>query len=494
MAITRRQFLKHGGAAAAGALLGPRIFGSPFINDALAAIGNRYFIVLFLDGGNDGLNTVVPVDGTLRGWYEDARDADSTAGGIRVSTTHLVGTPIGLNPGPGPANNLALHPGFRAPGTAGDGGLWKIFDDDDCAVIQGCGYPEYSLSHEESRVIWQNADPFLQAYAGSGWVGRHISAPPGYTGIPGVNINDSIATEFRNPGASVLAVRELRRFGFPYDDVTEYRDQVPKDVVFTALHDAAIAASGFAGFQHVGDTGKTTLISTNAYPQLHDDYVADRATFDARYTQQDGAGTSAARDLREIAKVIYGTESAAVASRFFWLGNGGYDTHSDQGAGETDGQHYSLHREIGRALKIFRDDLVDMGVWDRTCVLVYSEFSRRVIQNDNGTDHGSQGPMFLMGGKINGGVYGSHPNIEDGALDGEGNTVYHQNNDGFRSTDFRDVYGAVLKHWMGMSQASILAPVGGILKLDTDTPASEYWTAANFDFLHPLNGLALFQP
>jgi uncharacterized protein (DUF1501 family) len=88
MAITRRQFLKCGGTAAAGALLAPRLFGSSFVQDALAAIGNRYFVVLYLDGGNDGLNTVVPAGGVLHRGRRRARPGSAASGStVRPSTT-----------------------------------------------------------------------------------------------------------------------------------------------------------------------------------------------------------------------------------------------------------------------------------------------------------------------------------------------------------------------------------------------------------------------
>jgi len=112
---------------------------------------------------------------------------------------------------------------------------------------------------------------------------------------------------------------------------------------------------------------------------------------------------------------------------------------------------------------------------------VWSEFSRRIPQNDNGTDHGSQGPMFVIGGGVNGGVYGNHPNIADTALDDEGNTPYSQVNptqadQPTRSTDIRDVYGTILKHWVGLSQSTVLSflpPDGG--------SAASNWTSPNFD-------------
>jgi uncharacterized protein (DUF1501 family) len=116
-----------------------------------------------------------------------------------------------------------------------------------------------------------------------------------------------------------------------------------------------------------------------------------------------------------------------------------------------------------------------MGAASRTCVVVWSEFSRRIPQNDNGTDHGSQGPMFVIGGGVTGGVYGRHPDIF--TLDDDENTIYSQAAVAHRSTDFRDVYGTILKHFVNMTPASIL---GNVLPLDAGDPAS-YWTSANFD-------------
>jgi uncharacterized protein (DUF1501 family) len=218
------------------------------------------------------------------------------------------------------------------------------------------------------------------------------------------------------------------------------------------------------------------LLSTDSYPQAEGLYETDRPTWSQTY---DDVGRSTARDLREIAKMIYAQEAATplpnVDAHFFHLSNGGYDTHSDQGGAEVDGQQYDLHKELGDSLKVFYDDLADMGVASRACVVVWSEFSRRIPQNDNGTDHGSQGPMFVVGGSVTGGVYGRHPDIFN--LDDDENTVYKQSAVAHRSTDFRDVYGTILKHFVNMTPANILA---NVLQLDAGSP-SDYWTVPNFD-------------
>ncbi|MEW6270385.1 MAG: DUF1501 domain-containing protein [Thermodesulfobacteriota bacterium] len=464
MAITRRQFIRRTGLATAGSLLAPSLFSSPLVRRAFADLGDRYLVVIFLDGGNDGLNTVVPYDngpsgGTLRDDYQAHRSTGG--GGLRLTTAQLDGTTIGTDPNTGA--QLALHPGLI--------GLKQLYDAGQLAVIQGCGYPEYNLSHEESRLIWQSGNPLrLTSLTGTGWVGRHLAATYGPSQIPAVCVQDSIAPDFRQNATSVLAVRRLEDFGFPWDGYGS--DEAAKEAAFAALH-AAASAGAEATQVFVGNAGSATLQSTSSYPVVHDNYQSDRGAFSQLYEDID---RSVAYDLREVAKVVYGVSSGVpgVDARFFQLGNGGYDTHSDQG-GAT-GQHYELHRELGDSLKVFYDDLADMGVADKVLTVVWSEFSRRIEQNGNGTDHGSQGPMFVIGGPgaVNGGVYGNHPNINDADLEDDGNTRYRQTAHDFRSTDFRDVFGTILKHWLNMSPAQITSSM-----LVPDTLAGEYWSIVN---------------
>jgi uncharacterized protein (DUF1501 family) len=505
MAITRRQFMKRTGLATAGVLLGPSLFGSRLVQRAMAStIGGRYLIVFFLDGGNDGLNTVVPAadgtTGTLRTAYENARSLGGN-GGLQLTPADLAATALANDWATG--TGLALHPGFRGfqgfnGVTAGDGGFKALYDAGELAVIQGCGYPNYSLSHDQARTIWRTANPLGLASLAKGWVGRLFTAD-GYTGsdIPAVAIEDAIPPDFSGSVTSVLAIDSIANFQFPYDTAYDV-DQSAKRTAFNQLYQLSQVPTGTQpALQYIGNSGVATLISAESYPPLHADYQTDRATFDGLY---DEVNRSSADDLREIAKIIYGVERGVpnITAHYFQLSNGGYDTHSDQGAAAQDGQHYQLHAEVSASIKLFRDDLRDMGqvlhgdpnaIWGRTTILLWSEFARRIQQNDNGTDHGSQGPMFVIGGNVNGGVYGNHPNINESAWDGDGNTVYHHTGDDFDSTDLRDVYGTVLKHWVGLAPATVAA----LLPTDPGDP-TQYWTTANFDMARSIDGQPLFKP
>ena len=434
-----------------------------------AAVGDRYLVVVFLDGGNDGLNTVTPYDnggGTLRDDYEAARNAGGS--GLRLAPAELLvpqpvaGVPDMLDPNTGA--QLGLHPGLA--------GLSSLYEQGRVAVIQGCGYPDYNLSHDISTTAWETGDPLGALAGGTGWVGRYLASMYTPSEIPGVSVLGEVAGELQQTGTSVLAVRRLKDFGFPFDQ--QYPgDEAARRAAFEALY---ASAQGNANpiLEYIGNSGSSTLLATDSYPPLHSAYENARGTWSQMY---DDLANSTARDLREVAKIVYGVANGAsnVNARFFEVRNGGYDTHSNQGGADPNGHHYELHREVGDAIKLFYDDVADMqpGLADKLCVVVWSEFSRRIFQNDNGTDHGSQGPMFVIGGSVNGGVYGNHPNIAEAALDDNGNTPYAQAGS-FRSTDFRDVYGTILRHWLNLPNPSAILPVDG------GDPAA-YWTVPNFD-------------
>src|SRR5262249_322467 len=151
------------------------------------------------------------------------------------------------------------HPGFQGLSgvSAGAGGLKALYDAGEVAVIQGCGYPDYSLSHDESRIIWQTANPLgLAGYSTTGWVGRHLAAESTGTGIPGVNIESSIAREFRQTVAGVLAIERLSDFGFPFDDAYTFdtADLNAKKAAFTNLYSIA-QGSSLATLQYIGNGG-----------------------------------------------------------------------------------------------------------------------------------------------------------------------------------------------------------------------------------------------
>lgn len=460
MGLTRRQFIQRTGLATAGSFLGSAFGDNVFVRQALAdALGDRYLVILFLDGGNDGLNTVTPIangaSGTLRTIYQNVRGTGGN--GLQLSSGELL--PIGNDPNTN--TPLGLHPGLS--------GFKSLWDDNRLAVVQGCGYPDQSLSHATSRGYWETGDRFSALPGKDGWMGRYlINAGFGPADNTAVNVRSSLAGEFIQTVTGILAFTNLSKFGFPYDTTSQgggNGDVAFKEAAYQALH-AAASAAATPRVKFIGDVGQATLTASSVYPDLVDFYAGI-----------DGyPNSSTGKDVADIARVIYGVENdfdAAVCARYFELRNGGYDTHSNQGDG-SGGRQYDLHVEVGDAVKHLYDDLDSMGIAHKVTTVVWSEFSRRVNQNSSGTDHGSQGPMFIIGDGVNSGVYGNHPDIGD--LDNRGNTKYSQDNGNpARSTDFRDVFGTILKHWQNVADPTTVFPV------DTIGDPDLYWENPNFD-------------
>ncbi len=477
MTLTRRDFLKRSSAAAALGTLGSSSLGSalswyrhPLVGTARAQeAAARFLVVLYLEGGNDGLNTVVPVEngssGQLREAYEAARHAGP--GGLRIAAADLANTLI--PPDPQTHTGLALHPALA--------GLKHLYERGDVAILQGCGAPRYSLSHEVARRVWQYGDP-LGASPNSGWLGRYLSSRYERTDIPALSVRDAVAGEFLQSATNVLAIPRLRGFSFPYDSLFP-EDSPQRRRAFLSLYENALVQAGEEQ-RFVGNTGAAALHTSERLPPLAEAYAAERASY---YRDYESADSDISRNLREVASVLYAVKQqvAGIDLRVFEVQDHGYDTHSDQGGSGEDSFHAHLLQYVGDGLEIFAADCIDMGVWDQTCVLVYSEFGRRVEQNANGTDHGSQGPVFVLGGSVRGGVYGNHPNLQGSALDDDGNTRYSQDpEDPFRSLDFRDIYGTILKHWLGVGDPTLVLP------LDSGDPL-QAWTKADFSlpFLRP---------
>jgi len=477
MAMTRRQFLKRTGIATAGTVVGPSLFRNPLLRNALAATGN-YLVIFYLDGGNDGLNTIVPADngtvgtGGLRDQYQAARVAG--AGGLRLPTSGTGALLIPSNPAPAMLDEntgaqLGFHPGLQ--------GIKNLYAQGHVAVIQGVGYPNANLSHDESSRRWETGDPF-GVLGSDGWVGRYLEDNYGGLDIPGVNIRDNVAGTFAQGGTGVLALRRVTDFSFPYGSGLGSTERGRLATAFADVHNAASVTSANPTYPYTGNTGWLAQQATQAYPFLDSEYRTQRATYNQRYTD---LNTGSARNLREIAKVIWGVVNNAhpgvVTARYFETRQGGYDTHSDQGVGTAGNQQYSLFRQMGDAIELFYEDVGAMqaGLGDKITILVWSEFSRRIGQNDTGTDHGTQGPVFVIGGKVVGGVYGNHPDISPAALDSDGNTVYSQAAaNASRSTDLRDVYGTVLNRWLGVTDPLTMLPIDG------GSPSTR-WTVPDFD-------------
>jgi len=349
----------------------------------------RVLVVIELNGGNDGINTVVPYrdDG-----YQRHRSA------LRLAPRELIKVD----------DRVGLHPALSD--------LARLLDEGRLAVVQGVGYPNPDRSHFQSLKIWHTARTDSDGAAGPGWIGR--------------SLDDQAGTTSSGPGAIFVgntpppaAVRGRRSAPIAVDRTDDF-----------LLNDDVTSRPRKPG--PGADDELTAFIrrsSLDAYA------TADRM---AAVTRRVAPGrpypaTRLAGRLEQISRLV----KAGAGARFYYVLQGGYDTHASQLPA-----HARLLGELSGALGAFLDDLSAARLGERVAVLCFSEFGRRVAENGSaGTDHGTAGPVLLAGGGVRPGLVTSTPSLTD-LEDGDLKV----------GVDFRRVYAAVLDGWLGLPAEAAL--------------------------------------
>ena len=379
--VSRRRFLEGCGLVA----LAPAV--PAFLPRMAAAAGHErdatVLVVIQLDGGNDGLNTVVP--------YADDAYARS-----RPSLALPPDRVIKLD------DHAGLHPAMRPAA--------ELLQSGRLAVVQGVGYPNPSRSHFRSMAIWHTARPGREDPADPGWIGGAFDRMPRPRGGP-----DCVYVGGDELPAALAGRRSVAATVSREDDLAA---DVRPDVRATADPEEGEDVTAFVR--------RSVLSAYAAAGDLAAAAGAGRAGGSARYPQ-----TPLARRLSLVARLI----QSGVGTRVYYAGQGGYDTHGVQAT-----LHGPLLTEFSGGLKAFLDDLSAARVSDRVAVLAFSEFGRRVAENDSvGTDHGTAGPVFLAGDAVAPGLHGAAPSLTD--LD---------DGDLKMTVDFRRVYATLLRDWLGV--------------------------------------------
>jgi uncharacterized protein (DUF1501 family) len=399
--ITRRRFLTASGVVAAGAIA----VGATRLNwsDLLAAAHHDplapdagVLVVVTLYGGNDGLNTVVPAGDHA---YQDARP-------------HLAYQPQEvLDLGEG----LGLNPGMK--------GLKRLWDAKRLAVVRGVGYPQPDHSHFRSMAIWQTASP--GSAQTTGWLGRWLDAT-GDDPLRAVSVEPVLPP--------LLAGQHAAGGSLPAGGL-----QLPRGQLGAAF--AALGGPQPGEGAPQARAAKSLADLQNAAHVLGG-AVSGKATATNAGQRRAGGALAAQLDL------VAGLVEAGVPSRAYSVSLGGFDTHADER-----GTQERLLTELDGALGGFTDRMGRSDRGRQVVVLVYSEFGRRVRANaSQGTDHGTAGPVFLLGQDVRGGFYGQQPSLTD--LD---------NGDLKETTDFRDVYATVLEGVLGTDPGRVLGDHRGRL-------------------------------
>jgi uncharacterized protein (DUF1501 family) len=414
MNVTRRQFVKGGMAAFTVTFAAPE-----FLSDLARAQGAhaRNLVVLYLGGGNDSLSMLAP--------YNDP---------FYVSRRPTLAIPAGQVLQIGTDSSkvaLGLHPRLI--------GLRQIFNQGRLALVQRTGYPNQSRSHFLGVDIWSAADP--NNSSSLGWVGRYLdSLPSPLDPLIGWNTTSSLPHVLQASHTPVPAIANPAGYSF---------------------------SSPNAGAEAISERNTALRISSHVpvdRPELAFVYGSTQAalgTLDRVATVAGYTGTltgaqnyPANNGLAQALKAVAGSMVRGIGTRVFYVTTGGYDTHSAQNVNAANGAYSNLMGTLNDALFAFYNDLKNQGLLDDTLLLSFSEFGRRISENGSqGTDHGSASAMLVMGGKVNGGLYGTAPNLN---TDPKNPTLENNAGDVTFETDFRSVYAQVIDGWLGADSVRLL--------------------------------------
>ncbi len=397
--VGRREFLRQAAGLTALTATVPTFLGktaSAFANKVNPIPGlrdDRVLVVVQLAGGNDGLNTLVPHGDDA---YYKARPKLAIAAKKVLKVDDYLG----------------FHPELAE--------LKGLLDDGGLAVVQNVGYPNPDRSHFRSSEIWETGSSADQSLT-TGWVGRYFDSECSEVRSPvlGLQLGERPAQTFASPQPRAVTLANPAILDWPMEGVLGY---------------------GFEGVNRVDPTGIDALdfVQRSANETLS---LAKRLKEVARSARStvNYAPFEFSQSLKLVADMIV----AEIPTRVYYVSLSGFDTHAAQV-----NRHAALLQELSQGLVNFQRDLKERGHLDRTLVMTFSEFGRRVAENKSaGTDHGTANVMFLTGGGIVPGLHGERPDLK--GIDESGDLVF--------KTDFRSVYAAVLGGWLGADPDKILA-------------------------------------
>jgi uncharacterized protein (DUF1501 family) len=399
---TRRAFLQRSGLALVGSTLLPSVLTRAAWAAQDGGVTSRYgddtiLVVIQMQGGNDGLNTVVPYgyDG-----YYTARP------NLAIKEADVL--PL--------TDSIGLHPEM--------GKLADRFKAGQVAIIQGVGYPGQTLSHFSATDVWLTGVP--GGSKNTGWLANYLASTSADENNPmfAASVTQGLNRALNGAGATVPAVASLQTYQFRTD---------PRYAAFRASELAYAQVLYSMGYSNpvlaqIARTGANAVVSSERVQSAANAYssAVDYPQFPL------------ANSLKTVAQLMAGN----MGTRLYYVQFGGFDTHSAEA-----NTHARLLNGFSESVDAFLRDAAAQGKADQVLLMSFSEFGRRVQQNGSiGTDHGTAGPMFVIGSRVKGGLYGDHPSLLD--LDGNRNLKW--------GIDFRAVYGTVLDDWVGADQTLAL--------------------------------------
>jgi len=366
---------------------------------------DHVLVIIQLSGGNDGLNTVIPIS-TYSNYYNARTN-------VAIPQNRILA--LG-------SSGAGIHPSMT--------GMHNIFNAGNMKVIQAVGYPQPNFSHFRATDIWMSASNSNQEVF-SGWAGRYLNYeyPNFPVGYPNVNTPDPLAiqigssTTLTTQGPVVNMAMSITNPTSFYNLLNGTTDPVPDTPAGKELKYVRLVSQQTQKYSAVIRAAANAVTQQVTYP----------------------TGNSLADQLKIVARLIKG----GLKTRVYMVSFGGFDTHSVQvnAADTTTGAHATLLQRVSDACKAFQDDLQFLQIQDRVIGMTYSEFGRRIKSNSSvGTDHGAAAPMFVFGSKVEQGVLGNNPTIPANVSVNDNIPMQY---------DFRSIYSTILEKWFCLDKTVV---------------------------------------
>jgi uncharacterized protein (DUF1501 family) len=347
---------------------------------ATGPVRGRTVIMIEMFGGNDGLNTVIP--------YKDPKYA-ALRPTIAIANAEMIRI----------SDDLGFHPSTEP--------LMALWEKGEMATVLGVGYQNPNRSHFRSQEIWETAANSEEVLT-EGWLGRAMAEHPSFrkrqADAEAIVIGSGSLGALLGRGARVVTMSDPRQY--------------VRDAQRLADVSAATATPALA---HLLKTQGDTLATAKTLRAK----IESRKRFDGKLP-----GHALGRNLANAVALL----DAGVETPIIKTTHSGFDTHANQA-----GRHETLLKQLAESIVALRDALRQIGRWDDTLIFAYSEFGRRVAENNSkGTDHGTAGIAFFFGGRVAGGLQGRQPSLDDLT---DGDLKFN--------LDYRRLYATILANWWG---------------------------------------------
>lgn len=386
----------------------------PFALNALKACAthrqnNKILVIIQLIGGNDGLNTLIPLDNYSL---------------LKAARPKIIIPEDKILPLKG-CNTLGLHPSMNA--------IQDLFAHSQASFVQGVGYENPSYSHFRSTDIWTSGSD-ASKLLDSGWIARYLETI--YSGYPVHFPNNNFpappAIKIGDTGTGLFQskVMDMGIIVNPYEGIGE-----------SFLDTTAREANSPAG-NKVGEIRKI-LNQTKLYAPLI------RKAFASNLKHSDLYPKTGVNSLADQLKMVSRSIHSGIETPVYVVSLKGFDTHNDQvdSSNATKGAHALLLKDLSNAIAAFWDDMIHIGRENDVLGMTFSEFGRRIKSNGSfGTDHGSAQPILLFGNRLKKRITGSNPTISK--------HVTSETNLDFEF-DFRQLYVSILQDWFNVTESNI---------------------------------------